>query len=600
MVLNSNSALRSKQNFRKKRSSKGYPSVECDATDDVSKNPKLRDASLKDFNMDSQKMSRNKSPLSVNTNTMTSKSPKSQQKSPKSPASPSAIAKKLVKSIKHGFQDMHKNNSVQYSVSTKGISSIIVSPTSERIVMGTSVLDRIEVAMKECEYRDDDAHVEMEVEVELMHVLGTSSIDHGVNNEMRDESVGLINNHTTPVQQANMCTRYHPICDFTLRHRIPTSSNKLSRLDSSLGFSDKYALLQGYQTVEEHEAAGNECMHTCSEIKAIENERNNIHQKMDEKILITPQEQEMKRWYKCAELHCQAQFDINKYLDEVNYKRKVFKSSKTSISLHERIYLQKRRGEYIHAGFTDPDKAKNFAMKCRGNRKGGYQSDLVTQMAKTCLYKISYVSSTALNVRNIAITMRDDCASFFVSKDDGKAYYDNAVPARLTERIENVYTDPKGHTGTIRYLSCGPNGSYYAELASGLVFWRTCPCDEKFHSCLTSVQSNVHRVAFGSFDTDNSWIIVTKDGDVIWRNIPCRLSEKLRSRTPDMPSVSEISLGGEGCYFIRFLDGEVDYCLPAFIDELVAKLLQNGAEINSIALHPESADNFIIRHSSIN
>jgi len=207
MVLNSNSALRSKQNFRKKRSSKGYPSVECDATDDVSKNPKLRDASLKDFNMDSQKMSRNKSPLSVNTNTMTSKSPKSQQKSPKSPASPSAIAKKLVKSIKHGFQDMHKNNSVQYSVSTKGISSIIVSPTSERIVMGTSVLDRIEVAMKECEYRDDDAHVEMEVEVELMHVLGTSSIDHGVNNEMRDEREGLINNHTTPVQQANMCTR---------------------------------------------------------------------------------------------------------------------------------------------------------------------------------------------------------------------------------------------------------------------------------------------------------------------------------------------------------------------------------------------------------
>jgi hypothetical protein len=41
---------------------------------------------------------------------------------------------------------------------------------------------------------------------------------------------------------------------------------------------------------------------------------------------------------------------------------------------------------------------------------------------------------------------------------------------------------------------------------------------------------NVHRVAFGSFDHDTSWIVLSKDGRMAWRNLPSRLHQLLQSR----------------------------------------------------------------------
>ena len=70
--------------------------------------------------------------------------------------------------------------------------------------------------------------------------------------------------------------------------------------------------------------------------------------------------------------------------------------------------------------------------------------------------------------------------------------------------------------------------------------------------------------------------------------------------TPDllatMACPCEVSLGIGGTYFIRFLDGRVDYSLPNFVADVFDKFESDGKLIRNVSLHVETYD-CLIRYS---
>jgi hypothetical protein len=52
----------------------------------------------------------------------------------------------------------------------------------------------------------------------------------------------------------------------------------------------------------------------------------------------------------------------------------------------------------------------------------------------------------------------------------------------------------------------------------------------------------------------------------------------------------EVSLGMSGSYFIRFLDGSVDYNLPNFAADVFEKLESQGLQIRNVPLHVDTVD----------
>ena len=97
----------------------------------------------------------------------------------------------------------------------------------------------------------------------------------------------------------------------------------------------------------------------------------------------------------------------------------------------------------------------------------------------------------------------------------------------------------------------------------------------------------MHRVAFGA---KSSWVVIGKDGSVKWKNVPQGLHDVLIAHELGLPgtltpitksdstspaeysSPCEVSLGIGGTYFLRFLDGRVDYSLPNFVADIMTCL----------------------------
>ena len=126
---------------------------------------------------------------------------------------------------------------------------------------------------------------------------------------------------------------------------------------------------------------------------------------------------------------------------------------------------------------------------------------------------------------------------------------------------------------------------------------------------------DIHRIAFGPCtirhrtknrnDTKSSkiepsislsWIIISKDGKVAWKNIPIRLHNCLSNRIASDSTPCEVSLGAHGSYYIRFIDGTSDWSLPAKTAQACQNLIHHGKTIMSISLHPDLSNDFIIRH----
>jgi len=198
--------------------------------------------------------------------------------------------------------------------------------------------------------------------------------------------------------------------------------------------------------------------------------------------------------------------------------------------------------------------------------------------------------------------------SYFLKFDGGKSYHHGSLPSNLMNRFSREKKEVKA----IRYLSIGPllYGSlssesdgggercYYLEFDDGECWWNVPVSEGEQDNDLERIfsQVNIHRVAFGC-SSDNlgasaSWIVIGKNGSVFYRNIPQGLHDALTARNAAESHAApcEVSLGMSASYFIRFLDGSVDYNLPKFAADVFDKLELQGAIIRNVSLHVDTAD----------
>ena len=174
------------------------------------------------------------------------------------------------------------------------------------------------------------------------------------------------------------------------------------------------------------------------------------------------------------------------------------------------------------------------------------------------------------------------------------------------------------------YVAIGPHAGYYfVQFRSGDSWWSGANRDNEFDSICR--RWDVHRVAFGAstvFDMGVSskvavsWVVIGRDGKVAWKNIPGRLQSTLEN-TKSPPS--EISLGTNGSFFCKFIDGKniasmaflwcvlplvlpwnttgtMEWQLPSKTAEVCERLEREGSKIMSVMLSPEVTQDFIIRH----
>jgi len=498
---------------------------------------------------------------------------------------------------------LKKNNGVKLSNNFPGLKTIIQSSasissgscptlTDEKVIVGQDSLDGIEINIKA------DG-------MELLHVLGTNDDKYRTPLERRP---------TLPVSFTQLSTDFHPLCIPTAQHRVPI--NSLTKTRPTYGNTkDALSILGRYDPFDEESAIEEELKKSNAEMRALEYD----HEAINTQLARGTNSRTMFTTGRCNNPKCPSIWDIDILLDEADFdgdKYNVIKGMQyrknddsdrqgneeavnpLAVGWEQRRTLQTKRGYSLLASFEDPLTGEIFAQKC-----GGTQA---FQPIHTCLRNDSdyvlmkKVAANAGAVRHFAITNGRQGSSFFMSKDCGRAYQDDNLPARLRVCIKDRGSDLQANA--IRYLACGPNESYFAQLMSGEYLWGISQPDEEFKMVMSSFQ--VHRVAFGPFiengtNIETSWIVISKSGQLAWRNLPCRLHQLLASRDENMAAPCEVSLGNENAYFIKFMDGEMDYCLPSHVAGLCERISGQGAYITNIGLHPELCKAFIIRHTKL-
>ncbi|GAX19741.1 hypothetical protein FisN_37Lh004 [Fistulifera solaris] len=204
----------------------------------------------------------------------------------------------------------------------------------------------------------------------------------------------------------------------------------------------------------------------------------------------------------------------------------------------------------------------------------------------------------AASIQHICL-LSDD--SVLISLDSDKSLHHGRLPERLYRRLQPDQNINQNH---LHYVATGPLGCYYAEFRSGKAIWGIASDSSEGDDFATLCRDwNVSRVTFGPFcvvhDSNGiahkaaSWVILSCDGRAAWKNVPSRLHRLLEDRLASQAAPVEVSLGYGDSYFVRFLDGSVDYCLPAH----VAMVIEEGKlDVTSISLHPDSPYDFVIRH----
>jgi hypothetical protein len=205
------------------------------------------------------------------------------------------------------------------------------------------------------------------------------------------------------------------------------------------------------------------------------------------------------------------------------------------------------------------------------------------------------VSVTAKHVCHMNLLPNAKGATAFYFHTDA-AESQGHIPTKLFNRMKKHALQIE----MLQYLATGPCGSYYAAFSSGHVWWAG--GDDDFSDIVS--EWPVYRVAFGPALLTKkvkiySWVVVSRDGRVAFKNLPTRLQHLLESRLANEAAPAELSLGTEGSYFCRFLDGSVDYCLPAVAAQVCDEIVSKGGKITNILLHPLLSREFIVRHSEL-
>jgi hypothetical protein len=373
-----------------------------------------------------------------------------------------------------------------------------------------------------------------------------------------------------------------PAKALTLRpHRVPLSGKPVS----ALTYDSVMSMLQSYEVVDEVSCVREEMTRMNSEIEALEQDRASLEEKRPQLPVIP--------------IRVGGAGSSKDNTWNVHYLLSATKSPKLSPA--ERNKLQEHRGLSLTICIHNEKAQEAFLSKCGSkaatslsqlNRNQSSRPTMVTLDPNNCRD-----GGAATTIQHVSLLTGSPDTAFFISRDSGKANLFGHLPEKLFRRMKSA-----GQKSSIEfvYLSTGPLGSYYAELRSGECWWGSPLGDEDFHSICS--EWDVYRVAFGSTTavdarhTITSWIILGCDGRVAWKNLPLRLHNKLKSRLADEAAPVEVTLGSGNSYFIRFLDGSFDYCLPASAAEVCRKLEEKGAAITSVSLHPELSHDFVIRH----
>ena len=201
----------------------------------------------------------------------------------------------------------------------------------------------------------------------------------------------------------------------------------------------------------------------------------------------------------------------------------------------------------------------------------------------------------AASIQHICFVQKDQSTSLFVSTDDSTTCH-GRLPQQLASRLIAADYD----CNELLYLTTGPGGAYFAEFRSGECWWAV-PDDELDVLCreweapaVVLGPTFTVRDKTGRAYATPSWIIVARDGRVAWKNLPARLHENLQGRVASEAAPAEVALGYGDSYFVRFLDGSVDYNLPAHIVEILEQ--RGGKDPTSVYMHPELPGDFVIRH----
>jgi hypothetical protein len=402
-------------------------------------------------------------------------------------------------------------------------------------------------------------------------------------------------------------------------HRIPLHG--MAPVEAA--FEDVLNLLQHSHVADEYTAVHQEFEQMNAEMEALERDRDYLQANLNTQSMSpTAARSPISQLPSIAPLS--VDWDVQKVLDSAR------------LTDAERRRLEAKRGDCFTMCFGNPRAREVFLTKCnaklsdllkthsgspkkRGTRIVLPPSDCLTLGPHNCraggaassIRQVTLLkdSGSSHGSKNNPMSPSHQISGFFLSRDAGKAQTWGRIPSKLYRRIKEEAGASQCDFGDLVRLSTGPLGCYFAEFRSGETWWGSpvmTDDTEDFHSILKTW--DVYKVVFGPLTTMedkdsgskrlvNSWIIIGRDGRVAWKNIPPRLKNRLESRLADWAALSDVSLGLGGSYFCRFLDGSIDYCVPASVASVCEYIECNGGTITELSLHPEISNDFLIRHT---
>jgi len=382
-------------------------------------------------------------------------------------------------------------------------------------------------------------------------------------------------------------------------HRIPL----LGITAAETSYADAVQLLKDVPVVDEQAAVQQELTLLETEISSLERDRIWLEQNMN------GESHGESDSYATNKENVRGSWDAHKLLKDDAIK-------KQPLSASERNLLQKHRGNSLTFCLYNPRTQDLFVNSICGKQQSVRIASLCkddSSITTTMPCNNRSADSAATNLQHVSLlssmsTMTND-PGLYLCRDVGQPKFFGNVPRRLSQRLQ----DRRGkRAGEIVYLSTGSRGCYFAQFQSGECWWGSAAEDADFQFIMESW--DVYRVAFGPIGSievysrkDNiyknlptsSWIILSHDGNAAWKNLPSRLSTLLEQRLANAAAPVEVSLGPGDSYFVRFLDGSIDYSLPSKVARACEQIEERGGKITNVSLHPEVSQNFVIRHTEL-
>ena len=398
-------------------------------------------------------------------------------------------------------------------------------------------------------------------------------------------------------------------------HRVPL----LGIASADTAYADALQLLKNAPAVDERTAVQQELSMLETEISSLERDRIWLDQSINGRSNAgrdsggLNKENDIRTW------------DTHQLLKDDAIK-------KQPLSLLKRNTLQKQRGNSLTIHLSNARTHDVFVHNVCGKQ----QSARITSLSKNDSSITTIIpsnnrstESAATNFQHVTLLSATGAAmndpGLHFSRDIGQSQIIGKLSDRLDRRLRGQEGEgsavQRPEVGNLLYLSTGSLECYFAKFQSGECWWGSAVEDADFQYIMQSW--DVYRVAFGPIETikvndleqqppstknnsnnyktlpTNSWIILSHDGGAVWKNLPSRLSNTLESRSPNSAALAEVSLGPGDSYFVRFLDGSIDYSLPSKIARACERIEDRGGKITNVCLHPDISHDFIIRHTEL-